>query len=266
MTVIARKGRNRIPLIGLLHIFFFHSPRSMKSLLAVLALAFAGAASAQRASATDEVRLDALAAFARAYGVVRYFHPSDSLDEVDWNRFLVHGAARMGEVTDARDIAARLEELFTPAVDAFRVVPAGTPAIAPRGEGPAVEWRHLGYGLEDRQTPFVSWRTHHDPLLGKKASPGYFQNQGRAEASVDEEPVARVPVAPGLEAHVPVSMRSARASRRSQGRSARPTSRARRSRARRRKQPASRCGTSRGIFIPTGAWSGSIGTRRCAIG
>ena len=178
----------------------------MRTILSALLLAVAGTAFAQPASTIDETRLDALVALARVHGVVRYFHPSDSLDQVDWNRFLAHAAARMGEVIDRKEIAPRLEELFAPAVEGFRVAPAGSAATAPGGEGPVVEWRHLGYGLEDPKSLFVSWRTHHRPLLGKGASPGFFQNAGRAEASVDEEPVARVAIAGGLEAQVPISM------------------------------------------------------------
>lgn len=178
----------------------------MRPFLLSILLALCGAALAQPSTRADDAHLDALMALARTYGVVRYFHPSDSLDAVKWDRFLVHAAERMGGVAERGEIASRLEEIFAPIVEGFRVAAPGTPALAPSGEGALVEWRHLGYGLEGQQTPFVSWRTHHDPLLGKKASPGYFQNQGRAQASVDAEPVARVPAAPGLEAQVPISL------------------------------------------------------------
>jgi C-terminal processing protease CtpA/Prc len=179
----------------------------MRSFLPTLLIAFSSTSFAQPATAAADTSLEALMALARTYGVVRYFHPSDSLDKVDWNRFLAHAAERMDAVTDRKDIAPRLEELFAPVAEGFRVTTPGEPLLpAPQGDGPRVEWRHLGYGLENVPSIFASWRTHHDPLLGKKANPGYFQNQGRAEASVDEEPVARVPIAAGLEAQVPISL------------------------------------------------------------
>jgi hypothetical protein len=42
-----------------------------------------------------------VAAFARLFGVVRYFYPSDAAAAVDWNRFAVDGVARALEATDA---------------------------------------------------------------------------------------------------------------------------------------------------------------------
>ena len=152
-------------------------------------------------------QVDALAALARTYGVVRYFHPSDSLDEVKWDRFLVHAAARMGSVSNAAEIAPRLEALFAPIVEGFRVAPVGTPATPPTGEGPAIEWRHLGYGLEtDPTLPYASWRTHHAPVGEGRNKGSYFQHQMPALKSVHAEPVMRLALPQGLEAHVPVSL------------------------------------------------------------
>ena len=36
-----------------------------------------------------------LAAFARLYGLVRFFHPSDEASAIDWDRFAVHGVERV---------------------------------------------------------------------------------------------------------------------------------------------------------------------------
>jgi hypothetical protein len=183
----------------------------MKNLLVALLLAAPVAAFPQAASQPTDVQLDALVAFARTYGVVRYFHPSDSLDKVRWDRFLVHAAVRMGSVVDAKDVAPRLEELFAPAVEGFRVVAAGTATLAPKGEGPIVEWRHLGYGMEapppnSGSTPYVSWRTYHLPLHNQSANPGFFQNDDRTRAPVNAEPVYRVALGSGLEAQVPIAL------------------------------------------------------------
>lgn len=182
----------------------------MRASLFAAWLAFAGLCAVPPANAADPVQVDSLMALARTYGVVRYFHPSDSLDKVNWDRFLVHAAERMGTIGDKTQIGPRLEELFTPIVEGFRVTTAGAPTTAPQGEGPRVEWRHLGYGMEPSavqlQQPYASWRTFHDPLHGKKASGGYFQNQASAEASVHAEPVMRLALAQDLEAQIPVSL------------------------------------------------------------
>lgn len=178
----------------------------MKSLLAATLLAFSAACAAQASSVTPQ-QVEALMALAKTHGVVRYFHPSDSLDQVRWDRFLVHAAGQMAAAPDAAAIGPRLEELFVPIVRGFRAAPPGEAIAVPQGEGPRVEWRHLGYGLEtDASSPYASWRTHHDPLRDGKTKGGYFQHRAAAEPGVHAEPVMRVAVAPGLEAHVPVSL------------------------------------------------------------
>ncbi|HET7729907.1 MAG TPA: hypothetical protein VFK48_07745, partial [Usitatibacter sp.] len=178
----------------------------MKSLLAAMLLAFSAVCAAQAPSVSPQ-QVEALMALAKTYGVVRYFHPSDSLDRVRWDRFLVHAAGHMAAAPDAASIGPRLEELFVPVVAGFRAAPPGEPATPPQGEGPRVEWRHLGYGLEtDASLPYASWRTHHDPLRGGRTKGGYLQQRAGAEQSVHADPVMRVAVAQGLEAHVPVSL------------------------------------------------------------
>ena len=178
----------------------------MKALLTATLMAFCAVSAAQAPSVTPQ-QVEALMALAKAYGVVRYFHPSDSLDQVKWGPFLVHAAGHMAATPDAASIGPRLEELFTPVVNGFRVAPPGEAIVPPPGEGPRVEWRHLGYGLEtDASTPYASWRTHHEPLREGRIKGGYFQHRAAAEPSVHAEPAMRVPVARGLEAHIPVSL------------------------------------------------------------
>src|SRR5258705_4759786 len=118
----------------------------MKTFLAVLALSLSTASAAQ--SPVTPQQVEALMALAKTYGVVRYFHPSDSLDLVSWDPFLVHAAARIGSVPDAASTGDRLEELFAPIVAGFKGASPGASAAAPQGDGPRIEWRHLGYGLE----------------------------------------------------------------------------------------------------------------------
>jgi hypothetical protein len=181
----------------------------MRALLAALLLAAHTANAATPASPrTDTPQLDALMDFAHVYGVVRYFHPSDSLDRVDWNRFLVNGAERMGGVSDRASIGPALEALYAAPVADFKVVPKGGPAPEIKGDGPLVEWRHLGYGIDPmpRNQPFVSWRTHHKPLQDGEVKPGFFQHQGVAELVKEDDPILRIPVAGEREALVPVSM------------------------------------------------------------
>jgi hypothetical protein len=152
--------------------------------------------------------VDPLVSLARVYGVVRYFHPADSVEQVDWNRFLVYATQTMDGASGEGETAARLERLFGPVVDGFRIVPAGSPIVRPAGNGPAVEWRHLGYGLEPspHNEIFASWRTHRELLRHSEASEAYAELHEAAEKSIEAEPVIAVPVSPGLVAQIPVSL------------------------------------------------------------
>jgi hypothetical protein len=92
---------------------------------------------------------DKLGALARLYGVVRWFHPSDAAQELDWNLFAIHAAREVRMARSADELGRILERLFAPvAVDltvaarAQRVVrPPETPAGAR-----LVWWCHLGLG------------------------------------------------------------------------------------------------------------------------
>lgn len=75
-----------------------------------------------------------VAAFARLYGVVRYFHPGDATQEVDWNRFAVYGAQQAQAAPDREALGQTLRELFTPIAAGVQVLPENQlypPAPAP---------------------------------------------------------------------------------------------------------------------------------------
>ncbi len=54
-----------------------------------------------------------MAAFARPYGVVRFF-PGDVASGLDWNRFAVHGVSRVRAARSAADLERTLKELVAP--------------------------------------------------------------------------------------------------------------------------------------------------------
>src|SRR5262245_11195687 len=75
----------------------------------VAAIAWVVRVSSQAPPPTDNV-----AAFARLYGVVRYFYPSDAASSIDWNRFAVHGVKRVREAKDPGQLATTLQQLVRP--------------------------------------------------------------------------------------------------------------------------------------------------------
>ena len=98
-------------------------------------------------------RVTNLHAFARLYGVVRWFHPSDAAAAIDWDRFAIEGARRIMDAPDAHALRTRLTELFVPIAPTAHIV--GTdeefpsePALHPKSTAglEVVAWQHKGYG------------------------------------------------------------------------------------------------------------------------
>jgi hypothetical protein len=125
----------------------------MRALLfaAVMMLTIAGGLRAQR-SADHE--LDNVSAFARLYGVVRYFYPSDAAAALDWNRFIVFGIGRVRAAENAKALETILNSLFAPLGPGIRIGAALPPAANPDGsEGPLVAWRYFGPGFTTPRGP-----------------------------------------------------------------------------------------------------------------
>ena len=106
--------------------------------------------------------IEHLAAFARLYGVVRYFYPGDAGVTVDWNRFTVHGVARVGRATDTATLETALRELFTPlgpGIEIGRSLPPA-PAVGPV-DSTLIAWRYTGPGgMSTAGGPYTAGRTN----------------------------------------------------------------------------------------------------------
>ncbi|WP_298738736.1 S41 family peptidase [uncultured Chitinophaga sp.] len=100
-------------------------------------------------------QIDNLYTFARLYGYVRYFHPSDAAVVTDWDKLAIYGAQRAEQATNPAALQQVLEEIFHPIAPSLRIYPTGkaipfklsdiTPADT-SGMKP-VSWQHDGYGL-----------------------------------------------------------------------------------------------------------------------
>ena len=117
-----------------------------------------------------------LHAFTRLYGVVRWFHPSDSAAAVDWERFAVEGAHRVANAPDARVLRSRLVELFRPVAPTMSIAGIGESFTDVRALRPVstagldvVAWQHKGYGDSAIATGYASKRLHRDRTI---AQPG----------------------------------------------------------------------------------------------
>src|SRR5580765_2459306 len=77
---------------------------------ALFAVLFCVALSAQTPGAPPR-EIENVAAFARLYGVLRFFYPSDHAAGLDWNRFAIDGVARVRTASNSAALELRLREL-----------------------------------------------------------------------------------------------------------------------------------------------------------
>nr|WP_319399140.1 S41 family peptidase [uncultured Carboxylicivirga sp.] len=59
-------------------------------------------------------RIENQVIFAKTYGYVKYFHPSDEAAQLDWDSFAIYGASQIDKCQSASDVIKVLEDLFNP--------------------------------------------------------------------------------------------------------------------------------------------------------
>jgi C-terminal processing protease CtpA/Prc len=96
-----------------------------------------------------------LTAFAKLYGYVRFFHPSDQAAKTDWETFAIEGARKIEDAASPAELIGRLQQLFQPIAPTVRIFPSGerpqTPAL-PVGSD-IVRYEHNGVGLASTTVP-----------------------------------------------------------------------------------------------------------------
>jgi hypothetical protein len=119
------------------------------------------------AAARAPSRADAVAnlrAFAKLYGYVHFFHPSDEASSIEWERFAVLGAGRVLDCSDAESLRSTLVGLFGPFAPTVQVYGAGVHPKPVKLVGDSatclpVCWQHRGPGLQNAR-PYSSQRTN----------------------------------------------------------------------------------------------------------
>lgn len=59
-------------------------------------------------------KIDNLRTFAKAYGYVKYFHPSDEASDIDWAKFSMYGAKEIEKCSTSEQVVETLNRLFRP--------------------------------------------------------------------------------------------------------------------------------------------------------
>jgi C-terminal processing protease CtpA/Prc len=98
---------------------------------------------------TWDKKTEYLSAFAKLYGYIRYFHPSDEAASIDWNRFLYYGIEQVVKAQNPVDLKNILDSLFLPIAPNIDIFFAGEiPKVFDQPENidglALVTWQHRG--------------------------------------------------------------------------------------------------------------------------
>lgn len=99
--------------------------------------------------------------FAKLYGVVRYFHPSDESAKIDWKAFAVYGVKEINKANNQEEFEQKLKDLFLPIA----------PSISFNGNHYKwdesimypVYWKHKGLGVDSQKKMYKSERFNKSP-------------------------------------------------------------------------------------------------------
>ncbi|OUJ76294.1 S41 family peptidase [Hymenobacter crusticola] len=153
------------------------------SLVAAGLLLSVGAAVAQAPAPAPAPRtVQHLETFARLYGYVRYFHPSDEAAAIDWDKLAVLGAQRVEQAQTEAELKTTLLGLFQPIAPTLQLMPAGKTYVfkakditPPSLKGyEIISWQHQGMGQGSAQSPYHSRRMHRRELLKDPAARATF--------------------------------------------------------------------------------------------
>jgi hypothetical protein len=127
----------------------------MKKYLIFFLISFA----ALTACVSTEQKTENLIAFAKAYGYIKYFHPSDEASQIDWLKFAIYGAQEIEKCRTKADVVETMNRLFQPIApsvifslseklteyDIKKITPENTNGYH------LTYWQHLGvqFGMND---------------------------------------------------------------------------------------------------------------------
>ena len=130
-------------------------------------------------SRVGDQSLQNLRAFAKLFGYVKYFHPSDEASQIDWDAFAVYGVGRVKQAKNTRELKTVLEELFLPIAPTFQVYLTGQEPEDPLKHLPedttglkVVAWQHKGVGFGKMRSIYASIRLNRENVI-VSGGPGF---------------------------------------------------------------------------------------------
>ncbi len=110
-------------------------------------------------------QINKIEAFAKLYGYMRFFCPSDVVTDIDWNKFAVYGVMKIWQSRDNKELETTLKELFLPITPALQIYskeedPQNIFAFISKdnSQKKAVAWQHYGVWLSKNSNVYKSMR------------------------------------------------------------------------------------------------------------
>jgi hypothetical protein len=171
-----------------------------------LLLASAAVLGGAQAPADSRREVSNVAAFARLYGAVRYFYPSDAAEALDWDRFAVLGAGRVRSARDVVALETTLKELFAPLGPGIEIGarlrratgrhgrnrPRELEAWGPASAGRARRMRAYVQSHVDSFIPAKRSALRHDPAVGARHRSARQAHQASRPCARDRTRQARM--------------------------------------------------------------------------
>ncbi|MGM0651069.1 MAG: S41 family peptidase [Bacteroidota bacterium] len=112
-------------------------------------------------------KLENISAFTKLYGYVRWFHPSDEAQEIDWKKFAVYGVQKIENTPDDEALKDSLLKLFRPIAPTLNIMLKGKKTPQPVKYEPSnskkfkeTYWQHLGVDLGRKSNVYKSRRIY----------------------------------------------------------------------------------------------------------
>ncbi len=153
-------------------------------LIALLSLSFNSIAQTPRQIENEK-------AFAKVYGYVKYFYPSDEANAIDWGKFAIYGAKKVEACKSDNELQDSLNTLVKVLMPGVKIIKSSdktifdTDLLKPKDlKGyNVITWQHLGVGLvKDKRSPYQSARTNR-PTIFKTT----FRGNANASTSIKAE-------------------------------------------------------------------------------
>ena len=129
----------------------------------------------EQASSNNADQVEYMEAFASVYGYVKYFHPSDEAQQIDWDQFAIYGAEQVLKCRNKAELVTTLKELFEPIAPTLQISSSaedleGIKRIAQPFDSSNLAlayWQHkgLGRGMNYQENIYHSVRVNRPNIL-----------------------------------------------------------------------------------------------------